>query len=102
MLFLARRIKHPLDVAVQCSHDADPREHHRAAVRRDQDQRLHRVLPLGGLMLGLGERGDELASILQRDELATTGQPGLDHRMAVSSPWVRYAKRSAPSCLIDT
>jgi hypothetical protein len=31
MLVLARRIKHPLDVTVQGSHDADPRKHRRAA-----------------------------------------------------------------------
>jgi hypothetical protein len=42
MMVLARWIKHPLDVTVQGSHDADPRKHRRPAFRRDQDQGLHR------------------------------------------------------------
>ena len=41
-------------VAVQCPHDADPREHRRAAQRCDQAQRFHARLPLWGRMLGLG------------------------------------------------
>jgi hypothetical protein len=32
------RVEHALDVPVQCPHDADPREHRRAAERRDQHQ----------------------------------------------------------------
>jgi hypothetical protein len=38
MMVLARWIKHPLDVTVQGSHDADPRKHRRPAFRRNQDQ----------------------------------------------------------------
>ena len=42
MMVLVRWIKYPFDVAVQCSDDADPREHRRPARRRDQVQSLHR------------------------------------------------------------
>jgi hypothetical protein len=42
MRVFAIGIEHALDVAVQRSHDTDPREHRRAAGRRRQDQRLHR------------------------------------------------------------
>ncbi len=34
MRVFAREIEHPFDVAVQCPHDADAREHRRPAVRR--------------------------------------------------------------------
>jgi hypothetical protein len=37
---------------------------------RDQDQGLHRGLPLGRLVLSLGKLRDVIASVLQRDELA--------------------------------
>jgi hypothetical protein len=47
----ARRIKHPLDATVQGSHDADPRQHRRAAALGDQDQRLHRRLPFRRFVL---------------------------------------------------
>jgi hypothetical protein len=54
MLVLARRIKHPLDVTVRGSHDADARHHRRAAVAfGDQDQRFDRGLPLLELLFGL-------------------------------------------------
>jgi hypothetical protein len=46
MMLLARRIKHPFDVPVQCPHDTDARKHRRAAVCCDQDKRFHRGLPL--------------------------------------------------------
>jgi hypothetical protein len=36
MFFFARRIEHPLDVAVHCPHDGDSREYRRAAPRLDQ------------------------------------------------------------------
>jgi hypothetical protein len=37
MVVLAIGIKHPLDVTVQCAHEADPRKHGRAAALRDQE-----------------------------------------------------------------
>jgi hypothetical protein len=46
MMLFVIGIKHPLNVAVQGPHDADAREHRRAARRRDQDQRFHCRLPL--------------------------------------------------------
>jgi hypothetical protein len=63
-------IKLANDVQVQCPHDANAREHRRPAVRRDQDQGLHRRLPLRGGVLGLRQLGDEIPGVLQRDELA--------------------------------
>jgi hypothetical protein len=74
MLFRARRIKHPLDVTVQGSHDADPREHRRAAMFCNQQKRLHRGLPFFGIVFSLGQLGDVVASVLQRDELASARQ----------------------------
>jgi hypothetical protein len=55
-------------VSIQRLHDADPREHRRAARRRDQDQRLHCRLPLRGLMLGLRKLRDVAAGMLEGDE----------------------------------
>jgi hypothetical protein len=53
MLFLSRR-EHPLDVSVQCLHDADARHHRRPAVTfGDQDQDFNRSLPLLDLLFGL-------------------------------------------------
>ena len=70
MRVFARWVKRPLKVSVQCTHDADAREHCRAAGRRDQDQRFHRRLPLWRLMLGLRKLCDVIAGILEGDELA--------------------------------
>ena len=53
MMLFARRVKYAFDVAVQGPQDADAREHCGSARRRHQDQRLHRCLPLRGLVLGL-------------------------------------------------
>jgi hypothetical protein len=59
MRVLSRRIKHPLDVTVQGSRDADAREHRRAAVAfGDEDQSFHCVLPFCGFVLGFRELGD--------------------------------------------
>jgi hypothetical protein len=52
-MILARR-EYPLDVSVQCPHDADARKHRRAAFAfGDQDQRLDRSLPLLDLLFCL-------------------------------------------------
>lgn len=61
-------------VTVQGPHDTDPREHRRSTEIGDEDQRLHRSLPIRGLVLGLGKLRDVLASILQGDEWATAWQ----------------------------
>ena len=74
MMGLPIRIELANLVAVQRLHDADPRQHRRAAFRRDQDQGLHRRLPLRHLVLGLGKLRDVFAGILERDELAPAGQ----------------------------
>ena len=74
MRVLAVGIEHALDVAVQRPHDADPCEHRRPARGRDQDQRLHRSLPLLGLVLGLWEFGDVPAGVLQGDEVTSARQ----------------------------
>jgi hypothetical protein len=74
MLVLARRIEHPLDMAIQRPHDADAREHRRAAERRDEDQGFHCCLPFGGLVLGFRELRDIGSRLLEGDELATARQ----------------------------
>jgi hypothetical protein len=58
MMILSRRIKHPLDVPVQGSHDADPRKHLRAAVAfGDQDQYFNGSLPFLDLLFCLVPSG---------------------------------------------
>ena len=70
-IILARWIELALDVAIQRPHYTDAREHRRAAMRRYQDQGLHRRLPFRRFVLGLRELGDVFAGILKGDELAT-------------------------------
>jgi hypothetical protein len=53
MLFLSRRIQHPLDVTVQGPHDADAREHRRAVLGDDQKQGLDRILRIADADAGL-------------------------------------------------
>ena len=48
-------------VAVQSSHDADPREHGRPIQRRDQAQRLH--MPFWGRVLGFGRLENVIACV---------------------------------------
>jgi hypothetical protein len=76
------------DVAVQCPHDANPREHRRPAKRRDQDQGFHCRLPLRSLVFNLGQFRDVFAGVLQRDERSPVRQ--LD--------WV--VKFTAPACTL--
>jgi hypothetical protein len=54
MMGLPIRIELANLVAVQRLHDADPRQHRRAAFRRDQEQRLHRGLPSGAWCSAFG------------------------------------------------
>ena len=58
---------------VQGAHDADPRQHGRAATRRNQDQRLHRGLPFRRFVFGLRKLRDVVAGIPERNELAAIG-----------------------------
>src|SRR5258708_6557943 len=74
MMVFAIGIEHALDVAVQCPHDADARKHRRPARGRDQDQSFHGRLPVGSLVLGLRKLRDVVASVLERDKLATARQ----------------------------
>jgi len=66
MMLFAIRIEDALNVTVQGPHDADAREHRRAAKRRDQDQRLHCRLPLWRHVLGFRKLGD-VAAIRDHD-----------------------------------
>jgi len=79
--------------AVQCPHDPDPRQHRRPAVRRDQDQGLHRGLPLWCRVFRLRQFGDVVAGILERDELAPRGS-------GIGSSNARFQPRSATSSLV--
>jgi hypothetical protein len=58
---------------VQCPHDPDRRQHRRPALRRDQDQGLHRGSPFRRLV-GLRKLRDVVAGILESDELAPVRQ----------------------------
>jgi hypothetical protein len=65
-----------LNVAtVQGSHNANPREHRRAAVAfGDQDQRFDCGLPFLDLLLGLRQLLNIFAGVLESDKLAAAGQ----------------------------
>ena len=47
----------PLDVAIERPHDADSREHRRAAKFCDQEQCFHGGLPWRGVVFRLGQLG---------------------------------------------
>jgi hypothetical protein len=70
MLFLARRVEHPLDVTVQGSHDPDASEHRRAVGFDDQEKGLDGILPFLDLLFGLGEPLDVAGGILEGDKVA--------------------------------
>jgi hypothetical protein len=74
MLVLPRRVEHALNVAIQCPHDTDAREHCRTAVRRDQDQGFHCSLPFRRCVIDLRKSRDVVASVLKGDQHATAGQ----------------------------
>jgi hypothetical protein len=71
---LANSSKHPLNVLVQRSHDANPRKHRRPAETRDLDQSFHGSLPFRRRVIGLRQAGDVVAGIAQSHDLAPTGQ----------------------------
>jgi hypothetical protein len=60
----------------------------------DQDQAFHGRLPLRRLMLGLGQLGDVVAGILERDKLAPAGKR--DGIVELSRPTL--ANGANPSC----
>jgi len=74
MRVFARRIKHPLDVSVQCPHHTNARHHGRAVELDDQEQGFYRSLPFLKILLGLGKPLDIGRGVLEGDELATAGQ----------------------------
>jgi hypothetical protein len=63
MMLFARRIEHALAVAIQRSHDADPRQHRRAVALGTEQQCLGRRLPFRRLVLGLGQLRDVASGI---------------------------------------
>jgi len=54
------------------------REHRITVALGDQQQRLHRRLPFLGIVLGLRQLGDVERGIVQRDQLAPSGQLDFD------------------------
>jgi hypothetical protein len=74
-------------MAVQRPHDADPRQHRRAARCCDQDQGFHGRLPFLGLVLGFWNLRDVGSGILQGDELSTARQ------------WDRFIERALPAAI---
>ena len=73
-MVLAVGIKHPLHMSVQGSHDPDPREHRWPVMLGDQDQRLHRSLPLWSRVFSPRELGDVGSGVPQRRELPSVRQ----------------------------
>lgn len=61
-------------MSVDRPHHPDPRHHLRAVALSDEQQRLHRRLPLCRVVLGLRQLGDVLGGIAQREQLATIRQ----------------------------
>jgi hypothetical protein len=93
MRVFAIRIEDALGVAVQRSHDADAREHRRAAERRDQDQRFHCRLPFCRRVFGLRKLGNVGASVLEGDELTALEKYRLiefPRPTALSDAWHRH------------
>src|ERR1700676_3152713 len=68
MRLFARRVKHPLDVMVQRSNDADAREHRWTVMFCNQQKRPHRGLPFG-TMFCLGPITSVLAPLRHADRL---------------------------------
>ncbi len=71
-------------VTVQCPQHADPRQHRRAAALGDQDQSLHRCLPMLALSLGRRQRQDVDTSIAQASKFAAIA--GRDWIVEVAGP----------------
>jgi hypothetical protein len=74
MVILPRRVEHPLNVAVQGSHHAYPREHRRAVMFRNQQERRHRSLPFFGIVFCLRQFRDVERGVAQGDKLLALGQ----------------------------
>ena len=62
------RIKHPLDVSIECSHHANARHHGRALELDDQEQGFYRGLPLIEILLGFGKLLDIVRGVLESFE----------------------------------
>jgi hypothetical protein len=74
MRVLARWVEHPLDVAIERPHDADPRKHRRAAKVRNQHQGFHRGLPFGRVVLDLRQFSDVKRGFAKRGQQLALGQ----------------------------
>src|SRR5258706_7500026 len=108
MRIFARRIEHPLDVPVQCPHNADARHHGRAVVLDDQEHGFDRRLPLGEILLGFGQlHHDVTGGVLEGDKLATAGKgnridagplPALRHQANKPAPASVNFTQSPDSC----
>jgi len=106
MMVFPIRTKHPLDMAVQGSHDTDARKHRWSIQLRDQHQALDRGLPFGGVRFFLRERHDVGRGVPQvhkrlsysgvpRRGGASAGRPPIQCGMsAICSPAVRPPAQS--------
>jgi hypothetical protein len=74
VLVFARRVEHPLDVAVYRSHDADASEHRWPVMFGDEQQRLHCCLPFVGAVLCLGQFSNVFCGVAKRDQWFPTLQ----------------------------
>lgn len=97
MMTFAVGVEIPNVVPIERPHDADAREHGRAAKLRDQEQRFHCGLPRRGVVFGLGQLGDELGRIPERNELATARQRDWIVESPLSTRSRHQANSSAPA-----
>jgi hypothetical protein len=74
MCVFARRIEHPLDVAVQCPHDSDAHHHGRPVELDDQEQGFDSGLPFLEILLSLRQFHGVVGGVAQRHQLAPARQ----------------------------
>ncbi len=74
MMGLAVQVELANVFAVHGTHDGDASEHGRAAEIGNEDQRLHRGLPFGCILLGLRQPGDVLTDIHQGEKFSAVRQ----------------------------
>jgi hypothetical protein len=71
---LLARCQRWFHVPVQRPHHRNPRQHFRPVTFGNQQQRLHRYLPVCFIMLGFWQRSDVFGRVAQRQQLAPIRQ----------------------------
>ena len=71
-------------------------QHFRPVALGHQQQRFHRDLPIGVIMLGFRQRGDVFGGVAQRQQLAPVGQNDRVKELALRYPVRRHHPLIAP------